>query len=167
LVGADIRRRCTDDDDLANQFFLTELPRLAVLWSRVLSLSRSSVFSYVLSLDQSGSADGRGMAAGWSRRTTMFLSDPAGLLDRVFFREPKHDDKELNHEVTVSEDMLPGFMQPVKEKGKASCLEEEKRKASSDQHPETKKGYKAHDEGRRNAAARTDQPSLHNIAGAR
>jgi hypothetical protein len=139
LVGPDIRRRCTDDDDLANQFFLTELPLLAVLWSRVLSLSRSSVFSYVLSLDQSGSADGRGMTAGWSRRTTILLSDAAGLLDRAFFREPKHDDKELTQEENVSEDMLPGFHAANEEKERASCLEEEKRRASSVQHPETKK----------------------------
>jgi hypothetical protein len=166
LVGPDIRRRCTDDDDLANQFFLTELPLLAVLWSRVLSLSRSSVFSYVLSLDQSGSADGRGMTAGWSRRTTILLSDAAGLLDRAFFREPKHDDKEVTQEENVSEDMLPGFMQLMKRKRglHASRKRNEGRPASSTRRQRKPQAY---DEGSQNAAARTDQPSLHNIAGAR
>lgn len=128
-VGPDICSRRTDDDDLANQFFLTELPRLVVLRSRVFSLSRSSVLSYALSLDHSGSADGRGMAAGWSRRTTMFLSDTNPRLDslgRVFSREPQHEARELNQEENVPDNMLAVFTQPlrVKRRPHAMCVKE-------------------------------------------
>jgi hypothetical protein len=116
-VGPDICSRRTDDDedDPVNQFLLAELARLVVLRSRAVCLSRSSVFSYVLSLDHTGSADGRGMTAGWSRRTTMFLSLAGGpaayprlgsLGSRVLSRAPQHDATELNHEEKVSDNML-------------------------------------------------------------
>lgn len=124
-VGPDICSRRTDDDDLANQFFLTELPRLVVLRSRVFSLSRSSVLSYVLPFDHNGSADGRGMAAGWSRRTTMFLSDTnprPDSLGRCFSREPQHDAKELNQEENVPDNMLAVFTQPLKVKRRPHAM---------------------------------------------
>ncbi len=113
-------------------------------------LSLSSVFSYVLSLDHSGSADGRGMTAGWSRKTTMLLSArgrPAtnprlGSFDRGSSREPQHDARELNHEEKVLDNMLAVITQPLKVKRRphASCgLVLGKRRTSSDQHPGTKK----------------------------
>lgn len=87
-VGDDICNRRTDDDDLEPLLFLTALlSRLTSFRNRVLSLSLSlscsSVFSYVFSLDHSGSADGCGMMAGWSRKTTIFLSMPAEFNTRL------------------------------------------------------------------------------------
>jgi hypothetical protein len=115
LVGPDIRKRRVDDDDLEDQSFLTELlSRLPGRRRRAFSLSfcrsRSSALSYVLCVDQSGSAEGRGMAAGWSLRTTTFLPG-LDALDRGFSRAPQHEAKELSHEDKVSDNMLPGLIQ--------------------------------------------------------
>jgi hypothetical protein len=132
-VGPDICKRRVDDGDL-NQCLLVELLScLAGFLNRdlslflplcpsclSLSLSCSNVFSYVFSLDHSGSADGRGMRVGWSRKTTMFLSIPVGFstpsgaergpnsLGRGFSSAPQQR-IELSHE----NDMLPDEMQPT------------------------------------------------------
>jgi len=73
------------------------------------------------------------MTAGWSRKTTKFLSMPVGIsilsdscpglnsLDRDFLREPpQHDARDVNHE--EDESMLAGFTQPLKVIDKTSCL---------------------------------------------
>lgn len=138
-----MRNRRTDDDDLENQFFLTALSRLVSLRSRTLSLSPSSVRSYALSLDHNGSADGRGMAGGWSRKTTMFLLIAAPRLDSLdpldpgLSRAPQHDVKEVNHEEKVSDNMVPGCGRRLKVKRRRHVMPRKKRKrrTSSDQHP--------------------------------